>query len=282
MTAWWALCRREWLEHRGALAWTPLAAAALLIALTLLVALSNPERMISSTESSALPDGQNFPSLITSQITGIIQGFVRPFIWLYFSVTAFLLLGTLFDERKDRTILFWKSMPTSNTQAVLSKLFVLVGVGALISLTLILVTQLYLVLLTMANASTRWGISGEELWSYAALGKSTVDWVAGYFTQLFWSLPLWGWLLLVSSTAPRLPILWATIVPIVPMIIEWAAFDSGYLMKSVVSHLSLLALPHTNPQLSALWTSSGMWLGVATGVLFIALAIVFRRRNNEL
>jgi len=293
MAAWWALCWREWLEHRAALAWTPLILTALLFIITLVVALSTPERVLIAADSAQGPEQLATASIIAQQITSVIAVLVRPYTWLYFVVTISLLLSSLFDERKDRTILFWKSMPTSDTQVVLSKLFVLVGGGALISLVLILISQLYLVLLSMANSASTWGVSGADLWSAATLGTSTLQWVAGYFTQLFWWLPLWGWLLLVSSTAPRAPILWALLVPIVVMFIEAVAFNSSHLANSVASHVKLTALPSQSAVLESLdgsnartlgdlWISSDMWLGIATGVVLIALAIFFRRRNNEL
>lgn len=291
MNTWWALCRREWLEHQRAIGWTPLIALGLLVGLTLLIAFTSDQPMwhMSDSDSEGAPLRDAPRILGADQVSAMIKFWCQPLIWLYWSVSCFVLLGSLFDERNDGTILFWKSMPTSDTQVVLSKLFVIVGMGALISLVTLLLSQSLMLGLVSLTLPDLLGITTSDLLAAMQPGKQAAIWIFGYFTQLFWSLPLWGWLMLVSSTAARQPILRALLIPAIPMLIEWAAFSTTHLLESTMKHVLLLPLlgndfsgTGTLTDIAALWTSAGMWLGIVTGAVFIVLTIHIRRRSNEL
>ena len=287
-TRWCALCRREWLEHRVALGWAPLGLLGLTVLATALVV------------SGISPSGETMSVL---NFQAALLYFVKPFTWLYLAAAVIVLLGSLVEERKDRTILFWKSMPVTDTQTVLSKLLLVCGIGSVISASAIISAQVSAVLLATLFASDGFANGASNLWAAAQLGSSVVNWLCGYFSQMFWLLPLWGWLLLVSAVARGSTLFWAVAVPFVVAFVEWVFFRSDHIASSILRHVDLRALPthigehstvgrsaneltNRSPdyllQLAELWSSSSMWLGILVGCLFIAAAIFFRGRNNEL
>lgn len=284
MRAWWALCRREWLEHRMALFWVPLGLLGLyMLSITITAAGVNPK----NEPVSNLMLQQILPSIIT------------PFTWLYFGTAIMVLLASLVEERKDRTILFWKSMPVTDAQTVLSKLFFVCGIGSAISAVVIICA--YGFALVLANWST--GSDATGMWIATQISSNAVNWICGYLSQIFWLLPLWGWLLLVSAVARGIALFWAIAVPLVVVFLEWIFFNTGHIITSISRHIDLRALPthigeHRDPGraldemanglpdylplLGQLWRSSSMWLGILVGCAFISAAIVCRGRNNEL
>ncbi len=87
MTVWWALCRREWLEHRLALGWAPLGLLILMIlAMSVVAATANPPARVMNA----------------IDLHAILPSVVRPFTWLYLGAAIVVLLASLSEERKDR------------------------------------------------------------------------------------------------------------------------------------------------------------------------------------
>ena len=108
-------------------------------------------------------------------------------------------------------------------------------------------------------------------------------------------LPVWSWLLLVSAVAPKLPVLWATLTPLVPMVLEVVLNRSTHLLGYITHHASLVALPSYREledgpiiqevglaHILALWRGGDLWFGTLVGMFILAATVYFRRRNNEL
>ncbi len=134
-----------------------------------------------------------------------------------------------------------------------------------------------------------------RLWWHSGLLTGTVELVVGYVIQGFWALPLYAWLLAVSAAAPRLPILWAVLLPGLPAIAERMVLGTHGVSDFVRAHLEFAALPAAASeddgiiqpavglaeQLSLVF-SFQMWLGVVVGGLLLWLAVYLRNRNNDL
>lgn len=129
-------------------------------------------------------------------------------------VIFFYALGSLYDERRDRSILFWKSMPVSDHMTVLSKLSwalllapaLSVGLGLLIGAALLLLVTLGLALNGLPGASAALLDSHPFHIVFNVLSALPV--------YIAWALPTIGWLMLCSAWARRLPFLWAVLLPI--------------------------------------------------------------------
>ena len=300
MSTWWALCWREWLEHRGGYGWTPLAVLVLIISAALLAIFLGPWNGAEAEKQGVslrdlIEHAAAQPEATAVSLRLALREIAQPFVLLYFGVTSFVLLGALFDDRKDRTILFWKSLPVSDVQAVLSKLVTAVWFAPLVTIAAIIAAQLFFLIVVSFFVSGSEQISVATLWFEADLPRGIAEWLLGFLTQGLWMLPVWSWLLLVSAVAPKLPILWATLTPLIPIVLEGALNRSTHLLGYISHHLSLIALPSYREledeptvqevgleQMLLLWRSEEFWLGIVVAALILAATIYFRRRNNEL
>jgi ABC-2 type transport system permease protein len=140
-------------------------------------------------------------------------------------VVFFYLLGSLYDDRKDRSILFWKSLPASDTLTIGSKLLAAMIVAPLIFWVVYVITHIVIMLLFSVVVM----ILGENPWTlFLSLGNPFKAWslvLTSYFAQSIWALPLYGWLMLVSAFAPRIPLLFAVLPPVILGVLElWIDF----------------------------------------------------------
>lgn len=297
MTRWWALCKREWLEHRGGFAWAPLTVLVLMFGAALL-AISIGSWSSSESDASfvdLIERAAAHPEASALGLQMMLRRIAGPFVWLYFGVGLFVMLGSLYDERRDRTILFWKSLPVSDTETVLSKLANVIVLAPLATVGVITLAHvLFLAFISVIAAGSE-QVSITALWGQAQLPHSILEWLFGFATQNLWTLPIWCWLLLVSALAPRLPILWAVVVPLLPIVLERALFGSWGLLATIRRHLDVVALPAFRdpqdagvmqviglPEMRALWGTAEFWLGILVGIALLSATIYFRRRNNEL
>jgi ABC-2 type transport system permease protein len=214
------------------------------------------------------------------------------------------LLDCLYADRKDRSILFWKSLPISDAKTVLSKL--LVG--------MILIPLVYFAAANATALITAFILSiraraaiGSALWQGDVWWQIQVLWVYCIITTALWYLPIAGWLMLVSAWARRAVMLWAILPPLVLYILERVFF--GTRMIGNVIAIRMLGLPavafngakHVWTQgsgvvdndgvrvsvwhlinISGFFGSTQTWIGVAVGVALIAGAIQLRVRRSEI
>jgi ABC-2 type transport system permease protein len=203
-----------------------------------------------------------------------------------FIVAIFYCLDALYGERRDRSSLFWKSMPVSDVTTVLSKASIPLVVLPLITFVLTIVTQLVMLLMGSAVALIK-GQSAAALWT-------TLPWfqMSGMLLYHLLSVhslyyaPIFGWLLLVSAWAKRAPILWASLPLLAIGILEKIAFNTSYLGAMLASRISggakdedmrggATMLGHFN--LGEFLSSPGLWIGLALTAAFLAGAVRLRR-----
>jgi ABC-2 type transport system permease protein len=128
-------------------------------------------------------------------------------------ILFFYCLGALYDERRDRSILFWKSLPVSDRATVLSKVvacliaapLLYVAVGTLLGLASMLIVALTL----LAKGINVFPV----LLTTGQLYATPFELLALLPVYAVWALPAVGWLMLVSSWARSKPFLWAVGVP---------------------------------------------------------------------
>ena len=314
VSAFSTLMKREWLEHRAGFFGGPLVVLAILVLAAALVAALG-DTMHFSVEADAMA-GQNVERVhvedrsvhqfiqsmlviggqsddwVSIQVDRLLHAVAAPFYVVLSFVSFFVLLGVLYDDRKDRTVLFWKSMPVSDSQAVVSKIVFVTWVAPVVTIAVILVTQLFF--LAIAGWIVETG-QGGRVWANSGILMSPVELLVGYAVHGLWVLPVFAWLLLVSSAVSRTPFMWAIGVPVVPIFLEWAVFGSGHLARSVGSHINALALPRAGgnedgqavPAVAlgdtlGMLASGDLWLGVLVGAALVAGAVYFRQRNNEI
>jgi ABC-2 type transport system permease protein len=226
-------------------------------------------------------------------------------------VVFFYCLGALYDDRRDRSVLFWKSLPLSDTSTVLSKVVSAILLAPAIAVVVGVIVGLALAIL-VAIVATMHGIGVWSLLMEAHPFRVVLNLVLLIPLYAIWALPTIGWLLLCSSWARGKPFLWAIALPVgAGVIVSWfglmgmAGQPSGWFWKNVVGRLlgslipggwvgnaSPLVVPsHDDPaavlealdlsyHYSAL-ASPSLWIGAAAGVAMIAGAIWFRRWRDD-
>jgi ABC-2 type transport system permease protein len=220
-----------------------------------------------------------------------------------YTFAAFLLMGTtlivamfycleaLYSERRDRSILFWKSLPVSDLTTVLAKLSIPLIILPLATFAITIVTQWIMLLLSSVIMLAR-GQSVAALWSHLPLFQMSLmllfHVVAIHGLQF---APVYSWVLLVSSWARRAPLLWAVLPPLAIGVAEKVAFNTshfaallGYLLgggPEVVTG-KMQMLPLTPLAVGEFFINPGLWIGLAIAAAFLAAAVRLRRYREPI
>ena len=152
-------------------------------------------------------------------------------------VAVFYCIDALYGERRDRAVLFWKSMPVSDRLTVLAKASIPILVLPLVTVLATAVTQ-GIMLLASSLVLAANGMSTGVLWSQLPfLEMVRINLEHMLLFHGIWYAPLYGWLLLASAWATRLPFLWAALPPLAIGIVERIAFNSTHFATLVRTHL---------------------------------------------
>lgn len=215
----WSVRRELW-EHRS-LYIAPLVAAAIMIAAVLLNVGAIPEGLGSL--------GDLDPAHRNAAAFGFYSGFSTLIVFTMILVAAFYSLDALHAERRDRSILFWKSMPVSDLTTVLAKLFTATVVAPAIAFVVIILAQLLVLLIATATVLAA-GVDLALLWGNAQFLQAAILALYALMVLSLWFAPLYAWLLLVSSWAKRALFLWAVLPPLAIALFERMAFGTSYFM----------------------------------------------------
>ncbi len=191
------------------------------------------------------------------------------------AVTINYLLGSLFNDRKDRSILFWKSMPVSDWEQVAAKLLVALVAAPGIYIAASLITQLITALLSML---LMWRMDVNPIEALAGnidIMPLLVTPIVGWVITAIWIAPLYAWLMLASAGARRSPFMLA-VAPVVALVVLEQIFIGSHFVGSAVGQ----HLPHYKGSEDAVgfYISGNEWANVdalkmGLGLLFAAVAI---------
>ena len=205
-----------------------------------------------------------------------------------FIVGIFYSLDALYGERRDRSILFWKSLPVSDLTTVLSKFTIPLIILPLLSFAIAVVTQFVMLLLSS-------GLSAGTLGARMSFFHLSLMLLYHILTvHGLWYAPLYGWLLLVSAWAPRAPFIWAFLPPFVIWGVEKIAFRTSHFLGMLQYRLTG-PVPSTTTarsgnlmeMMSALtpvqfFSTPGLWVGLAVAVILLATAVRLRRYREPI
>ncbi len=205
------------------------------------------------------------------------------FLLVLFVVTVNYLLGSLFNDRKDRSILFWKSMPVSEWEEVLAKLCVALFVAPLVYIAVSLVTQVVYMLLAMVLV-TRMGLDPMEVvvanidFAPLLLGP-----ISGWLLSALFIVPAYAWLMLASAGARRSPFMLA-IAPVIGIVVlEELFLGTDYVDRAISNHVPHMVDGHSTVGFILGLPDLGEvnYLSMVLGLVFAALALwgaVYLRR----
>lgn len=211
-----------------------------------------------------------------------------------FIVGVFYALDALYGERRDRSVLFWKSLPVSDWTTVLSKALIPIAVLPLIALIVGMVTQLIVLMMsTMIFAGS--GVSPAPLWASARPFREPLTQIYGLTIHSLWFAPIYAWMLLVSAWAKRATFLWAFLPWFALAAMEHVA-GGGYignmLQYRVIGAMgeAWAVSPKSGQPIIGLstitpWnflTSAGLWVGLIFAAICLVLAVKLRRRREPI
>lgn len=232
-----ALIRREYWENKGAFRTTPIVIGGIYIAgllMSIFTTAHIDSDLYTFREAVRLMGEQ--PEALRSTIVyqGMLGSSVLFTVVMGF-VVFFYLLGALYDDRKDRSILFWKSLPASDLLTVTSKLLTAMVLAPLTFLAVLIVTH---ILMALIGSLMVLGVDGSPWQLFLSVANPLKAWgmiAASWFAQSIWALPGYAWLLLVSAFAPRVPLLFATLPPLIFSILQgWIEFLRTFTLKNNV------------------------------------------------
>ncbi|HKI75555.1 MAG TPA: hypothetical protein VJ998_12955 [Pseudomonadales bacterium] len=300
------LIRREVQEHRGLVIYTPLGLVVFLVAMMLFsFAFSGSSSSVSYTmtkdgmqsdhrmevfaplSSEGLHRFAELPEQKREAWLGkSIVAISVPFLILLWTVTFSYLIGTLYGERRDRSILFWKSMPVSDAMTVTSKLLMAVVVLPVIYFVAIVVAQLIMMLIATVAALVHSVDPWHVLWGQSHL---VAHWgaLSGWLAlNAIWYLPACAWLMLVSSWARTAPWAWALAVPVGLVILEKILLPFTWISHWISLYSWPLGMPYRvefHPAMCLpLMFNVQMVVSLAIAAAMIYGAIYMRGRTDEI
>jgi ABC-2 type transport system permease protein len=288
------LIRREYWEHRALWIWPVAVAALVILAATVGRGQMGLEVPLSPQERRAAFElGEwwlvGFPLALTAIIV----------LWIYAA-------DCLYAERRDRSILFWKSMPVSDTATVLSKLLVAMVITPLGVYLLTLLTSLIIVAVLGMRGCC--GPADPVLWDGGAWLHAQSVALVGWIASTLWYAPITAYLMLVSAWARRNVSLWVLLPPVLAALVERIALGTHYVGTALLYRLgaawrqlsvntvlmgpspqppgtgSLHALPSqmvAQMRPAAAFANIDLWLGLLVAVACIYGAIRIRRYRDD-
>ncbi len=228
--------------------------------------------------------GSEYRASTISRYLGVLSAPVR--IVLIF-VIFYYLLGALYDERRNRSILFWKSMPVSDCMTVGSKMMAALVIAPLIALACIAFTQICALLIASVLAPSADADIWSVIWSPARLFAHWSFLISFFVVQVIWSWPVICWVVLVSSFARAIPMMWAIGIPIGLIVAEKMLLPVEWMGDFMARHLkfydgmSVAAADFDVHQITGMFTDVELWIGVLIGSLFVYGAIWKRGIGDE-
>ena len=277
MTLYWSIRRELW-ENRFVLI-APLIVTAVVLFATFVSIATSPRRVRAAE-----------PARQSAVLAKPFRMAPAPIMLASFIVGLFYAIDSLYGERRDRSILFWKSMPVSDRTTVLAKAAIPLAVLPLFAFALSAATQLGLAAAStpvlLANR-----INPSILWRELQVSQGVPIMLYGLMVHTLWFAPIYGWFTLVSAWARRAPLLWA-VLPLVPL----AAFErmgltslgimrfmqyriSGAMTEAFGNMRRFSGFSQLTPV--SFITSSGLWLGLLFAAACYVAATYLRRMREE-
>jgi len=220
-------------------------------------------------------------------------------------LAAFYTLDSLYAERKDKSILFWRSLPVTDAETVISKLLTALIVIPLITMAVIAATHILVLLVTSIWVGVRGANAWHLIWQAVPLVDNWGATMVVIIALTLWLSPFIGWFLLVSAYTKRSPMLMAVLPIIILPMLERTILDSTLLYNALFVRTGKLPI-YKNVDLEAVFssetlhvtgekglnmlamldigrfvTSPGLWAGLLVCGLLTAAAIYVRRYRDD-
>lgn len=320
MSTFKTLLKREYWESKTSFFWVPLIVAGIGIFGAILALGVATFSNIDAAEFGSHDVGNLFKLYdvsVNDEVKSFgTQAFLYSALYSFYFVLSivgfFYCLGALYDDRKDKSILFWKSMPVSDTQTVLSKVASIGLIAPFIFWAVTVLSNLVIMLLVTVFAWISDVNAWTALWSHSSFFKISWYQLVATYMAMLWAVPFIGYLLLISSWTKKVPFLVATVPPALVMMAEAMVSNTAYVaqfigqklfgvFQAMVAPFDSLAMEYAQkdqrfeedyqdiPLFDELnfmsygeqLTDTGFWTGIILGAAMIAGAIYIRRFRDE-
>ena len=226
------------------------------------------------------------PSEREHKLYKILNGLGTPLLVILSIVVFFYLIVSLYNDRKDRSILFWKSMPVSDINTVAAKLVTALLLVPAVYLVCLAVVQLVFLIIASLAAMGQDVSIWAALWEPSNLVGRWLTLIVYVLFQAIWNLPFYGWMILVSAWANSVPLAWIIGIPIAFSVAERIVSDDNLVSAWFASHASPVVIAHDQelqitdllPRLLDIDTI----LGLSVGLVFVCGAIWLMGRGDEI
>jgi ABC-2 type transport system permease protein len=212
-----------------------------------------------------------------------------------FIVAVFYCLDALHGERRDRSILFWKSLPVSDLTTVLSKAIIPLVVLPVVTFPILMATWMVMLPLHIGVLQGG-GLSAAPLLAQLKFFQMSLACLYCLIVLALWYAPVYAWLLVISAWARRAPILWAVLPMMAISILEKIAFNTSYFSHMLRRRLlgwftQAFTLPAQKgvaiDPLQAIdpgkfLSTPGLWIGLVFAAIFLAAAVRLRRYREPI
>ena len=274
----YALIKREVLEHTTLFVFAPLVLAALILLAAVWVMSLAPSESITMLIDYA---AKLFDGLSPTEMAPIFMILALPFMIILLVCATVYALSTLYQDRKDSSVLFWHSMPVSNLQTVVSKVVAIVAIAPAFYVAILFALYLvFAVWLAILGASEGIAVAGLGYMFMAAVVSLLLVYLSSVLAGL-WLLPTLGWVMLFSAYARRAPAMWALGVFAALLFLEDFIFGSQFLVNWIESR--------SNPAQYLIFgfsdvadrlISYDMLFGIAVGSVLLTGAVMMRRYTD--
>jgi len=236
---------------------------------------------------------ENFKFEFNSQDLSFDQGGPGQAAATFFLLSYFLLsqmvaigylLSALYEERKDRSILFWKSLPVSDFQVVLSK--ALMGLVVIPGLYLLAAMLTFMLVTVVLSLGMTFLLPGTALFDgFLMAGLAVVGEALRVFAlQIIWGAPVFLWVLLVSGLARGQPLIWAMGIPLLVLVVEKSLLSEARVFDWFYAHATPLPFAGAwNPMMgSASIDLADGFLAAGIGLILFGLTVFGRRHFHEI
>lgn len=296
-----ALIRRELWEHRS-IYLTP-AIIALLMSLGTVTGQATFSAFDQAVDLAILGGSNLGENERAAAISAVMSGVSVFFVIGMWFLTIFYTLDALYAERKDRSILFWRSIPCTDFETVLSKLLTATFVIPLVTFAFVIATHIAVLAISSVWIGIQGANASHMIWSAAPLMDNWAATLVFLLAVPLWSSPFIGWFLFVSAFTKRSPLMMAVLpLLILPMLekilLGTSAAAEAFYVRAWKMPLFQGVDPtdffdernNTVPEAISLFdvmdlggflTSGGLWIGIVVCGLFTTAAIYVRRYRDD-
>ena len=280
--------KKEIWEFNKTLFWVPLIIAIMIVAAPVLKLM-----LLEGYQTDRLLEGlqhlQNIdhPQHLAKGVLGLITGLSIPFIMVALLIQLYYFTTCLFDERRDLSIYFWRSLPVSDALTIGIKLItgaLVIPAIFMLGATLAIISYVIIAFLACIVLSMGYDISLWHLWGSADLISNLATAWLNILPYALWMFPLYTWLMLASMFAKKAPFLWAVLPVIVILlveafVVEYFHLHRGFFSETLVNYFTFAAdmLPHdiTSSESPKLTLASALFAKIDLAGTLLGCALIY-------